>query len=199
MLGVLKTEAAQVAQRSALAALVLGQPGLTSILDHAQAVFLGDRVDGVHVACHAVDVNGQDGPGAFGDPTLDGSGVHRQRGRISVGEHGQGLVRQDHVIRCNERVGGNDHFVTGIYTHCVQGGEQRGRVGEPSAPRGRAGFSRATHPSAPSAVAAPSGRGPGPPHAHRPATCTAQRIDLEYLCNQAGPLPARLTPREATT
>ena len=99
MLGVLEAEAAQIAERPALAASVLGQPRLAGVFDYREAVLLGDRVDGVHVAWHAVDVDRHDGAGSLGDAALDRSRVHGQRGRIGVGEHRQGLVDQDRVIR----------------------------------------------------------------------------------------------------
>ena len=43
VLGVLEAEAAQVADRPALAALVLGQPGLAGVLDDREAVLPGER------------------------------------------------------------------------------------------------------------------------------------------------------------
>ena len=54
------------------------------------------------------------------------AGLTGQRGRISVGEHRQGLVRQDGVIRGDEREGRADDLVARIDAHDVQGGDQRG-------------------------------------------------------------------------
>ena len=128
MFGVLETEAAQVTERAALAALVFAQPRLAGVLNNGEIVFLGNRVDRVHIARHAVDMHRHNGAGSFGDPTLDRSRVHRQCGRICVGEYWQGLVHQDRVVRGDERVGRDDHFVASIHAHHVQRGEQGSRA-----------------------------------------------------------------------
>ena len=130
VLGVLETEAPQVAQRAALAATVLGQPCLASVFNHSKVVFLGDRVDRVHVAGHAVDVDRQNGAGAVGDAALDRGRVHGQRGGIGVGEDGQGLVAQDRVIGGVERKRRTDHLIARIHAYHVQAGDQgRGAAG----------------------------------------------------------------------
>ena len=126
VLGLLEAEAAQIAQRAALATLVFAQPRLAGVLNDGQVVFLGDSVNRVHVAGHAVNVNRQNGAGPFGDAALDRSRVHRQRGGVRVGEHRQCLVHQNGVIGCTERKGRSDHFVTGVHAHDIQGGHQRG-------------------------------------------------------------------------
>ena len=128
VLRVLETEAPQVAQHPALAALVFGQPGLASVLDDGQLVLAGNGVDRIHVAGHAEDMHGQDGSGAVGDPALDRRRVHGQRGRVRVGEHRQRFVDQDRVVGRNERVGRNDHLVAGIHAHDVQSDQQGSRA-----------------------------------------------------------------------
>ena len=128
VLRVLEAEAAEVAQRAALPAPVLGQPRLAGVLDHGEIVLLRDRVDGVHVARHAVDVHGHDGARAVGDPALDGGRVHRQRLRIGVGEHRQRLAQQDRVVRRDERERRHDDLVAGVDVHDVQGHLQRRRA-----------------------------------------------------------------------
>ena len=120
VLGVLEAEAAQVAERAALSAAVLGQPRLAGVLDHRQPAPLGDGVDRVHLAGHAVDVDRHDGPRAVGDAALDRGRVHRKRGRVGVGEHRQRLVRQDRVVGGDEREGRADDLVARIDARDVQ-------------------------------------------------------------------------------
>jgi hypothetical protein len=48
MFRVLETETGEISQRAALAAFVLGQPGLAGVFDHGEFVFAGNRVDRVH-------------------------------------------------------------------------------------------------------------------------------------------------------
>ena len=125
VLGFLEAEAAQVAERAALAALVLRQPRLAGILDHGELVLAGDGVDRVHVARHAEDVHRHDGARPLGDPALDRGRVHGQRGRVGVGEHRQGLAAEDRVVAGDERVGRDDHLVAGVHVHDVQADHQR--------------------------------------------------------------------------
>jgi hypothetical protein len=81
----------------------------------------GDSIDRVHVAGHAVYVDGQNRLRAVGDAALDGRGIHRERGRISIGENGQSFVDQDGVVGGNEGKRRDDHFVAGINVQDVQG------------------------------------------------------------------------------
>ena len=125
VLGFLEAEAAQVADRAALAALVFGQPRLAGVLDHRQLVLAGDGVDRVHVARHAEDVHRHDGARALGDAALDRGRVHGERGRVGVGEYRQGLAREDGVVAGDEGVGRDDHLVAGVHVHDVQADDQR--------------------------------------------------------------------------
>src|ERR1044071_10213731 len=78
MLGFLETETAQVGQRATMPALVLGEPGLTGILNHRQLVLAGDDLDWVHVARHSENVHRHDGPSSFGDSAFDRGGIDRK-------------------------------------------------------------------------------------------------------------------------
>ena len=112
------------------------QPRLAGVLDHGELVLLGDRVDRVHLARHAEDVDRHDGAGAIGDPAFDRRRVHGERGRVGVGEHRQGFGVEDRVVGGDERVGGDDHLVAGVHVHDVQADHQRGGA----AGRGQAAF-----------------------------------------------------------
>ena len=52
--------------------------------------------------------------------------VRGERRRIGVGEHRQGLVDQDRVVRRDERVGRDDDFIAGVHAHDMQAGDQCG-------------------------------------------------------------------------
>ena len=54
-----------------------------------------------------------------------GRRIHRQRGRVGVGKHRQGLAGQDGVVGGDERVGRDDHLVAGVHVHDVQADHQR--------------------------------------------------------------------------
>ena len=127
VLGVLKTEAAQIGERAAFLPLVLRQPSLARIFDNAKIVLPGNGVDGIHVTRHAEDVNRQDQLRAIRDSTLDRGRIHRQCGGIRVGEDRQSLVDQNCVIGRNERVGGHNHFITRVQADCMKCRDQGGR------------------------------------------------------------------------
>jgi hypothetical protein len=130
VLGVLKAETAQVADRSALASLVFGQPGLARVLDDRKTVFSGDGQDRVHVAGHSVDVYRHDRAGPFGDSTLDGSRVHCQGRRIGVSKDRQGLVDQDGVVAGDESEWRDNDLVPGVNVENMHAHDQgRGSTG----------------------------------------------------------------------
>ncbi|MCZ7640155.1 MAG: hypothetical protein M5U12_31350 [Verrucomicrobia bacterium] len=106
--------------------LVLGEPGLAGVLDHREAVFAGDGVDGVHVARHAVDVDREEGAGAVGDAAGDRGGVEGERGGIGVREDRQGLLEENGVVSGDEGIGRDDDLVTRVHVHDVEGDEQGG-------------------------------------------------------------------------
>ena len=68
----LEAEEGRVAERSRGLAAVGRAQGVGAVLDHAQAVAPRDGQDLVHVAGQAVDVGGDDRPGARSDDPLEG-------------------------------------------------------------------------------------------------------------------------------
>jgi hypothetical protein len=103
--GFLEAETAEVAEDTAFAAMIFGEPGLAGVLDHREVVLAGDGVDGIHVAGHAEDMHRHERPGAVGDAAGDRGGVDGERGRVGIGEHRQGVVGEDGVVRGDEGVG----------------------------------------------------------------------------------------------
>jgi len=84
---------------------------LGRVLDHGEAVTLGDRLDLVHVGWEAVQVHRQDRARPLGDALLDSRRVEVVRARIDVAEDGNAaLVRHRHRAR-DERERRDDHLV----------------------------------------------------------------------------------------
>ncbi len=82
----LEAEEARVAEGADRPA-VAGRPErVCAVLDHDEAVPLGDRHDAIHVARQAVEVGRHDRPRPLGDRRLEGVGVEREGGRVDVGE-----------------------------------------------------------------------------------------------------------------
>src|SRR5690606_28601930 len=71
MFGVLEAEATDVTDGATFTSLVLGEPGLAGVLYHDQVVFFCHRVDRVHVAGHAENMDRDDRLGSFGDSAFD--------------------------------------------------------------------------------------------------------------------------------
>src|SRR5689334_9350727 len=74
VLGGVKTEAAEVAERARLATVILSLNRVRAVFDDAQSVFACDREQLVHIARTAGEVNGQNRFGSRRDATLDVGG-----------------------------------------------------------------------------------------------------------------------------
>jgi hypothetical protein len=87
--------------------------GLGRVLEHREPVLGCDRQDRIHVRRVAVEVDRQDQLRARRDRRLELRGVHRERGRLHVDEHGAGAVQQDRLAGGDEGVRDGYHLVAG--------------------------------------------------------------------------------------
>ena len=126
MFGFLETEAAEVAEDTAFAAMVFGKPRLAGVFNHGEVVLAGDGVDGIHVTGHAEDMHRHESARTVGDAAGDRGGVDGQSGGISIGEDREGLAGEDGIVACDERVGRDDDFVPGVHVHDMQTDGERG-------------------------------------------------------------------------
>ena len=88
--------------------------GLAGILDHDQAVAIGNRPDHVHVRDEAEQVDRADRPRPGGDGLLDLRGIDQVRVRLDVDEDRVGAGREDRVGGRREGVADRDHLVAGL-------------------------------------------------------------------------------------
>ncbi len=93
----LEAEADQVAETADAPAAPARVDRLRGVLDHAQAVLLGDRVETVHVDRQAGQIDRQDCAGAGRDRGLDRVEIEVAGARIDVDEDRARPDRDDHV------------------------------------------------------------------------------------------------------
>ena len=67
-----------------------GPDGLGGVLDHRQVVVPGDLSNPIHGRRLTVEMDGEDGGGAFGDQALDTGGIEVEAGRANVREDRSG-------------------------------------------------------------------------------------------------------------
>src|SRR5688572_30891318 len=106
-----KAETADLSDRSAPLALVLGAVRLTRILDHHQTVLSGDRHDWIHVRRLPEQVHGNDRFGPRCNRGLELLRIHREELGLDVDEHRLGARILDRSDGGDERERNRDHLV----------------------------------------------------------------------------------------
>ena len=109
-LGGVKTQHRQVTAVEQAAALVAHTKGMGSVVDHLQAVGVGNALDGPHVAGMAIAVHRHDRGGLGRDGRLDALGVEVAGVWINVGEHRLQAIPQQRVSGGDEGIRRGDHF-----------------------------------------------------------------------------------------
>ena len=94
--------AADRAKRPDLAAAIGGTVRLARVLDDVESVATGDLEDLVHVARHALDVDGDDRPGPRSDLGLDLAGIEGVGPRVDVDEDRDPQLLEDRLPRPGE-------------------------------------------------------------------------------------------------
>jgi len=128
------------AERAAPPPLVRGAEGEAAVLDHGQAVPVGDGQDGVHLARVAVGVLGDDDLRARGDGLLQKAYVHVVGDRLDVHEdagrpqvrdrvdvHDAGVAGQDDLVALADAEGLED----GVHGHAALPEGEGARGAEP--------------------------------------------------------------------
>ena len=125
MLGLAEAEAADIADGTDRAAVILAADGLRAVLNDVEVVLAGNLHDAAHIAYNAVEMHDNDALGALSDLALNviwvdgGAFVNvtedRNRARLHNGER-----------RSNERIGGNNHFVARADAQRCDADMQRG-------------------------------------------------------------------------
>ena len=89
----IEPEDACAAERAGGLAFVPPAERLAAVFDHGDAEAVGDAGVEVHVGRVAEGLDGEDGPGAGCDGTLEQDGVHVERDRLDVDEDRRGTDR----------------------------------------------------------------------------------------------------------
>ena len=116
----IEAEGGRMAERARAAPLVARTVRLAGVLEHEQAVAVGDGGDLVHGRRLAVEVHGHDGFRPLADRILQRARVEVEGLRIRVDEHRGGSGTHDRERGRHERVGRRDHLVTGADATCAE-------------------------------------------------------------------------------
>ncbi|MDT4842844.1 hypothetical protein FQZ97_767590 [compost metagenome] len=128
-LGCVKAQHRHVAVPQDAAALVLHAEGMRRVIDHAQVVGVGDRLDGLGVAGMAVAMHRHDRRRLRRDERLDARRIEIQGARVDVCEDGLDAVPQQRVRSGHERIRRGDDLARDA--HRLECRDQRDRaVGE---------------------------------------------------------------------
>ena len=127
ILGEVEAEAAEVPDGSGAAAPVFSAVRLGGVLDDDQVMPRGDLHDRVHIGHLAVQVHGQDGSGARGDPRLDLADVHQIGARIDIDEDRRRADHDDRFGSGEEGVRNRDDLIARTDPGRPQGQMQRVR------------------------------------------------------------------------
>lgn len=123
VLGLVERQGGQVADAAQLPPLVGGADGVGRILDDDEAVFFGNRHDGVHLAGDAAVVHRHDGAGTRGDRGGDAAFIDVERVVADVNEDRDPAAQHEGVRHGGEGEGRHDDFVAG-----PDAGEQCGHL-----------------------------------------------------------------------
>ena len=118
-------EAADVADGAKAAVVPGAAVRVRHVLDHGQAVPLGNGQDGLHVAAHPAEVDGHDRAGARGDGGLDGRRRDVVGLGIDVGKDGDEAGVEDGGDAGEEGDGGDDDLGAAVQAEGLQGDLQR--------------------------------------------------------------------------
>ena len=110
VLGMAEVEAAHIADRARLFAVVKSAETFGAVFQHAQAVFLGDRHDPAHVRDDPIHVADHDRFRLVRDLLLDEFRIDRM-GEVDIGEYRQCAQLQDRENRREIDVGRTNHFI----------------------------------------------------------------------------------------
>ena len=113
-LGLLKAEAANVAQRSHLFSVIGGAVGVGAILDHFQSMFFRHSQDAVHVAGVAPDVNQHDRFSLGSDALFNFLWGDAEGLWVYIAEYRDAMSGNHRHNGCPEGVGGNQNLVAGL-------------------------------------------------------------------------------------
>ena len=126
--GLLKAEAADVADGPEVPVPVPGDVCLAGVLDEDEFMAARHAQQRVHVARIPEQVHGDDGPGAVRDFPLDVRRVHVV-GVVNVGEDRDGVLHQNRHDRAQVGDGRGDNLVARVGGHGADGDVNRGRAG----------------------------------------------------------------------
>ena len=116
-----EAEATDIAEAAGAAALVLCTMRLGRVLDHDEAIGIGEREQGRHVGHAAMQMHRQDRPGSTGQHLGNGRRIERSRARLDIGQHRPGTCELDRRHGRDERHRCGHHLVA----RADAGGEQR--------------------------------------------------------------------------
>lgn len=110
-------------------AVHLHTEGMGGIVNHLQAILVGDVLDSLGIAWLAINMHRHDGSGARGDGCLYFVGVEIASGRVDVNENWLATIPPDAVGGSHEAIRCCDDLARDA--ECLEGGEQwQGSVGE---------------------------------------------------------------------
>lgn len=128
-LGGVKREGRHIALAEYASTVDLYAKGVGGVVDDLKAIFIGDGLNAGGVAGLAIDVDGHDGGGAWGDSGFDEVGVEVAGGGVDVDEDGldavppEGVGGSHEAIWCGDDLAGDAKSLEG-------GDERQGAVGE---------------------------------------------------------------------
>ena len=100
---------------------------LAGVLDHTEAVRLGNLIDAVHIRRVAIEVDRDHGLRTLRYRVRQRTGVHGAGLFVDVHEDSLGAAEGDRLRRSDERGRRGDHFVTGADVTGPQGEMERVR------------------------------------------------------------------------
>lgn len=109
-LGGMKADARQIAMAQHAAACIFHAKRMTSVVDHAQVVVVGNFLNGSHIARIAIAVHGQDGSGLRGNGGFDLGGVQVQCFGLNVHKHRFIAMPEQRMSGSDKAIRGGDDF-----------------------------------------------------------------------------------------
>lgn len=125
----METQRGDVACVEDALAVHLNTEGMGGIVNHLQAILVGDVLDSLGIAWLAINMHWHDGGGARGDGCLNLVGVEIASGRVDVNEDWLATIPPDAVGGSHETIRCGDNLARDA--KCLKGGEQwQGSIGE---------------------------------------------------------------------
>ena len=129
VLGFVKTETAEIADRAERAVLVTGHDALRGVFDDLQTMTPGDGRDRIHFAGDAGVMHRNDRAGPRRDRVLDQPFIEIERVLPDIDEHRHRAAQHEGVGGRHEGVGRQDDLVAAFQVEQQRGHVQRGRAG----------------------------------------------------------------------